>query len=237
MAAGPSSPTDDPAPAGRGSRTGVTVLCAVAALVLAVNLFGERDPSSDTPSGALSAASSAAPSDTSRPPRTTQAGPSASSAGRPAGKHLPRAKPVRLIIPKISVSAPFTPLAIGRTGQLEAPPADDVNLVGWHAEGASPGERGTAIIAGHVDTATSPAVFAELGELKEGDTFRVTRADRRTARFVVDSVETFDKKHFPDRRVYADTPQAQVRLITCAGDYDRSAKDYTENLVVFAHLV
>lgn len=233
MAAGPSSPTDaDPAPTGRGSRTGVTVLCAVGALVLAVNLFGGPDPSSDTPS----AASSAAASDTSRPPGTTQAGPSASSAGRPTVKHLPRAKPLRLIIPKISVNAPFTPLSIGRTGQLEAPPADDVNLVGWHAKGASPGERGTAIIAGHVDTATSPAVFAELGELEEGDTFRVTRADRRTARFVVDSVETFDKKHFPDRRVYADTPQAQVRLITCAGDYDRTVKDYTENLVVFAHL-
>lgn len=37
--------------------------------------------------------------------------------------------------------------------------------------------------------------------------------------------------------MYADTPQAQVRLITCAGDYDHKAKDYTENLVVFAHLV
>ncbi|GCB43364.1 class F sortase [Streptomyces sp. NL15-2K] len=238
MAAGSSSPTDSstdsptddgPAPTGRGSRTGWTVLCAVAALILAANLFGGRDPSSD--------ASSAAASDTSRPPRTTQAGPSASPAGHPAGRHLPRARPLRLIIPKISVDAPFTPLNIGRSGQLEAPPADDVNLVGWHAEGATPGERGTAIIAGHVDTATSPAVFAELGELEAGDTFRVTRADRRTARFVVDSVETFDKKHFPDRRVYADTPRAQVRLITCAGDYDHSAKDYTENLVVFAHLV
>lgn len=80
-------------------------------------------------------------------------------------------------------------------------------------------------------------MFAELGELEKGDRFRVKRADRRIATFVVDSVETFEKDSFPDERVYADTPQAQVRLITCAGDYDRSAKDYTENLVVFAHLV
>ncbi len=54
---------------------------------------------------------------------------------------------------------------------------------------------------------------------------------------MVDSVETFAKDDFPDERVYADTPQAQVRLITCAGDYDHSVKDYTDNLVVFAHLV
>ncbi|MGW0331503.1 class F sortase [Streptomyces sp. NPDC003011] len=226
MAAGPSSPTEsEPVPAERSSRVGLAVLCAVAALVLAVSLFGGGDT----------------PSDASRPPQGAQAAapvsPSAASAGLRPGKHLPRSKPLRLIIPKISVDAPFTDLSVGRTGQLEAPPADDVNLVGWHAKGSSPGEAGTAIIAGHVDTATSPAVFAELGELEKGDTFRVVRADRRKAAFVVDSVETFDKDDFPDRRVYGDTPQAQVRLITCAGDYDRSAQDYTENLVVFAHLV
>jgi LPXTG-site transpeptidase (sortase) family protein len=135
------------------------------------------------------------------------------------------------------VSAPFVGLAIGDSGQLEPPPADDVNLVGWQADGVSPGEAGTAIIAGHVDTATAPAVFAGLSELKKGDRFSVNRSDRRTAVFVVDSVETFAKNDFPDERVYADTPQAQVRLITCAGDYDHSVKDYTDNLVVFAHLV
>jgi LPXTG-site transpeptidase (sortase) family protein len=143
---------------------------------------------------------------------------------------------VRLRIPKISVDAPFTDLFIGRSGQLEAPPAHDVNLVGWHAKGASPGEIGTSIIAGHVDTKTSAAVFVRLSELKKGDVFHVDRADRRRATFVVDSVETFDKDRFPDERVYGDTPQAQARLITCAGDYDRTVKDYTDNLVVFAHL-
>lgn len=144
---------------------------------------------------------------------------------------------MRLFIPKISVDAPFTALAIGSDGRLEPPPADDTNLVGWHAAGASPGETGTSIIAGHVDTKTSPAVFAGLGELVKGDTFNVLRADGRKASFVVDSVETFAKDDFPDERVYGDTDQAQVRLITCAGDYNRTVRDYTDNLVVFAHLL
>ncbi|MFD5770955.1 class F sortase [Streptomyces sp. NPDC127049] len=162
------------------------------------------------------------------------ASPSPPSAAR--GPAMPRSAPVRLTIPDIGVSAPFTELKIGSSGALDPPPADDTNLVGWHAAGISPGERGTALVAGHLDTATAPAVFARLGELDPGDTFEVARADGTTAVFLVESVESFRKNDFPDQRVYADTPAALVRLITCAGPYDRAAKDYTENLVVFAHL-
>jgi len=217
MADRPPSLADNP------PRTKALVVAAAAALVLAMGLFGGND---------------GAPADASRPTRAphTEAA-AAPPAARTAGKHLPRSRPVRLLIPKISVDAPFTDLAIGPTGQLQPPPAADTNLVGWFAKGASPGEAGTSIIAGHVDTATSAAVFVELGELEKGDTFKVRRADGRTASFVVDSVETFEKDNFPSRRVYADTAQAQVRLITCAGDYDHAVRDYTDNLVVFAHLV
>ncbi|QYX76993.1 class F sortase [Streptomyces akebiae] len=220
MAAQPSPP---------GTRVNLTVLCGVVLLILAVSLFGGEDSSSDT----------------SRPPdarHAPQAAPASSDeeaapAERPADRRrrAPRAEPVRLLIPEIRVSAPFVPLSVGRSGQLDAPPADDVNLVGWHAEGAVPGETGTAIIAGHVDTATSPAVFAELGELEKGDVFHVVRSDRTRVSFVVDALETFEKDDFPDERVYADASRPEVRLITCAGDYDRKVMDYTENLVVFAH--
>ncbi|MFD3657723.1 sortase domain-bontaining protein [Streptomyces sp. NPDC058620] len=108
--------------------------------------------------------------------------------------------------------------------------------MGWFAGGPSPGEPGTAVVAGHVDTATAPAVFAELSELDPDSRFSVHRDDGTTATFRVDSVESFPKDHFPDDRVYKNTPDAQIRLITCAGDYDRGAEGYTENLVVFAHL-
>lgn len=149
---------------------------------------------------------------------------------------MPRAIPTRLRIAKIGVDAPFTGLKIGPSGALDPPPADDTNLVGWHAAGIAPGQRGTALIAGHLDTVTAPAVFARLGELEAGDSFEVARADGTTAVFLIDSVESFRKDDFPNQRVYDDTPDALVRLITCAGPYDRAAKDYTGNLVVFAHL-
>ncbi|MFF5160957.1 class F sortase [Streptomyces sp. NPDC000348] len=205
-----------------------------AGLLLATTLMGGgEDPPDDAHGPRAASAVSAAPS--------TPAA-SAPAAGEPATREpaagaLPRSEPIRLLIPDIDVDAPFTDLAIGSKGRLDPPPAHNTNLVGWYAEGVSPGERGTAIIAGHVDTATSPAVFARLGELDKGDRFRVLRADGSKATFVVDEAESFEKDDFPDERVYADTPDAQVRLITCAGDYDHAAKDYTENLVVFAHLV
>jgi LPXTG-site transpeptidase (sortase) family protein len=202
---------------------------AAAILVLAVSLFGGNDGSSPAAAPPPRAVPASVPAASAPPP--------GQAAGQPAGRQLPRSRPVRLLIPKISVDAPFTDLAIGPSGRLEPPPAHDTNLVGWHAKGVSPGEPGTAIIAGHVDTATSAAVFVNLGELEEGDIFHVDRADGRRASFVVDSVETFEKDDFPSRRVYDDTARPEVRLITCAGDYDRSARDYTDNLVVFAHLL
>ncbi|MET8947235.1 class F sortase [Streptomyces sp. NPDC004542] len=225
MAAHPPSPAAaETVPAGPGSRSGGRLVWTAAIALLAVALIGGRQGPSgssgspDAPSAA-GASTAAAPDD----PRTD--------------KRLPRSRPTRLSIPKISVDAPFTSLAIGDSGRLQPPPADDTNLVGWYSDGVSPGEPGTAVIAGHVDTATSAAVFADLDRLQPGDRFTVERADGTKPSFVVDSTETFAKDAFPSKRVYADTPRAEVRLITCAGDYDRTVKDYTDNLVVFAHLV
>ncbi|WP_309062489.1 class F sortase [Streptomyces sp.] len=204
-----------------------------AGLVLAMTLFGGgEDPPDDARVPHAPPAVSTAPDRAASEPAESEP-----AAGESSGKYLPRSEPTRLLIPEIDVDAPFVDLAIDKNGQLEAPPPHNTNLVGWFAKGATPGEAGTSIIAGHVDTATSPAVFARLSELEEGDRFRVVRADGSKATFEVHDTESFDKDDFPDERVYADTPRAEVRLITCAGDYDRAAKDYTENLVVFARLV
>ncbi|MEU1487758.1 class F sortase [Streptomyces sp. NPDC005752] len=158
--------------------------------------------------------------------------PSASTAAR----GLPRSDPKRLSISSIAVDAPFTPLSIGSSGQLDAPPGDDPNLVGWFKDGATPGEPGTSVVAGHVDTKTGPAVFLLLSTLKAGRTVDITRQDGTVATFKVDSVETFSKAEFPSERVYDDNGTAQLRLITCGGVYDKKKKDYEDNVVVFAHL-
>ncbi|MEU3224142.1 class F sortase [Streptomyces sp. NPDC006976] len=165
--------------------------------------------------------------------------PAASASGTAApspAPALPRSLPTRLRIPAIAVDAPFTQLSIGASGRLDAPPPNDKNLAGWFKDGVTPGERGASIVAGHVDTTTGPAVFLQLRFLRPGASVDITRADGTVASFSVDTVETFSKADFPDKKVYADTPDAQLRLITCGGNYDRKAKDYEDNVVVFAHL-
>ncbi|MFF8731836.1 class F sortase [Streptomyces sp. NPDC015171] len=216
----PSTPASTPAAPDdrRSGRGGRMMLWGAAAVFLAVSLFGGHQGPDDKPEAQ----------------RASGAG--SVTGPRHDGDAMSRATPTRLRIPKISVDAPFTTLTIGASGQLQPPPAGDTNLVGWYAAGVSPGEDGTAIIAGHVDTVTSPAVFADLGELEPGDRFAVERSDGSTADFVVDDSETFAKDDFPSDLVYADADRPEVRLITCAGDYDRTVRDYTDNLVVFAHL-
>ncbi|MFE0351363.1 class F sortase [Streptomyces griseoluteus] len=209
MAADPSADN-----AGRGGRL---TLWGAAVAILALSVFGGHHGTGDGTGTA----------------RTETATAGAIQAGAP----LPRSAPTRLRIPKIGVDAPFSALVLASNGQLEPPPAGNTNLVGWYSQGASPGEKGTSVIAGHVDTTTSAAVFANLDDLAPGDRFSVERADGNTANFVVDSADTFAKDDFPSERVYADAKRPEVRLITCAGDYDHSANDYTENLVVFGHLV
>ncbi|MEU9984729.1 class F sortase [Streptomyces sp. NPDC050856] len=163
--------------------------------------------------------------------------PPRASPGTQAQLSMPRSAPTRLRIPEIGVDAPFVDLSIGPSGRLEAPPSDDVNLVGWFAGGVSPGQRGTAVVAGHLDTKTSPAVFARLSTVEPGNRVHISRRDGTTATFVVDTIENFPQDDFPDARVYADTADPQLRLITCGGSYDHEKKLYTENTVVFAHLV
>ncbi|MEU3349045.1 class F sortase [Streptomyces sp. NPDC006700] len=201
----------------------------------------------------LVAAPVAHPKHTHRPaavaPRTSaSAAPSAdagssspSSAGSNAGaeadgKSLPRSQPTRLSIPDIGVDAPFTNLTVNASGQLNPPPADDTNMVGWFQGGPSPGERGASVVVGHLDTMTGPAVFAELDSLEPGAAVDITRADGTVAHFKVDSLDSFSKADFPDDKVYSDTTTPQLRLITCGGNFNRISKDYEENVVVFAHL-
>ncbi|MFI2781237.1 class F sortase [Streptomyces sp. ALB3] len=177
-----------------------------------------------------------APAVVSLPAASSPASPDTPASASAVPPGLPRSEPERISIRSIAVDAPFTPLAVGPSGQLEAPPANDANLVGWFKDGATPGERGTSVVAGHVDTRTGPAVFLLLRTLKAGNTVDITREDGAVATFEVDSVETFSKADFPSKRVYSDNGTAQLRLITCGGAYDKKKKDYEDNVVVFAHL-
>ncbi|MFD7169683.1 class F sortase [Streptomyces violascens] len=159
-----------------------------------------------------------------------------SSLPAPPVQPLPFAPASRIRIDEIKVDAPIMDVGTDAQGWVKAPPPQDPNLAGWYQNGVSPGMRGTAVVVGHVDNATGPAVFYGLGSLEKGNHIEVDRFDGRVAVFEVYGIEVYDKNAFPGTRVYGDTGHPELRVITCGGGFSRS-QGYNSNVVVFARLV
>ncbi len=148
--------------------------------------------------------------------------------------HVPAAGPqrARIEIPSIGVHAGVVDLGLNRDKTLQVPAR--AGQVGLWKGGAVPGRAGAAIMVGHVDSRTGPAVFFRLRRLRAGDRVIVRMPGRAPARYVIQRSEQVKKDHFPTRRVYARTRGAMLRLITCSGSFDRSTGHYRDNLVVYA---
>ncbi|MFF9623267.1 class F sortase [Streptomyces griseosporeus] len=141
----------------------------------------------------------------------------------------------RVRIPAIQVDAPVMPVGLDADGWVGAPPPEDPNLAGWFTGAVSPGEKGTAVIVGHVDNKQGPAVFYGLGALKKGNRIEVGRQDGKTAVFEIYGIEVFAKNDFPGDRVYASKGAPELRVITCGGGFSKQ-NGYDGNVVVFARL-
>jgi sortase (surface protein transpeptidase) len=144
------------------------------------------------------------------------------------------APPAHIRIPAIGVSAAVVRLGLEPDGALEVP--SDYDDTGWYTGGPAPGETGPAVIAGHIDSRSGPAVFYRLRELRPGDEITVGRADGSSVRFTVDAVAQYPKRAFPTEAVFGPSPDPILRLITCGGSFDRSRRSYRDNVVVTARL-
>lgn len=142
--------------------------------------------------------------------------------------------PIEVMVPTIGVRAALVRLGLDRDGRLEVP--GEFGAAGWWAEGAAPGEDGPAIVVGHRDSETGPAVFYRVPTLEPGDEVSVLRSDGTSVAFVVEERLNASKDDFPTERVYGPTAEPTLRLITCGGRFDRRAGSYEENVIVFARL-
>jgi len=123
-------------------------------------------------------------------------------------------------------------LGLGEDGALEVPV--DFGVTGWYTGRAVPGDKGPSVVVGHVDSYTGPAVFFELSRLEVGDLIQIDRSDGLVAWFQIRELTLVDKDEFPTQQVYGDTAEPTLRLVTCGGDFDHSARSYRGNLIVFA---
>ncbi|MFJ7335799.1 class F sortase [Streptomyces sp. NPDC101110] len=198
---------------------GVIALVLLTGLALIRNGSGEFDEGPPQPATAAAA--------DSRVPGGTFAG---------NVRPLPYALPDRVRIPAIQVDAPIIPVGLDADGWVGAPPPEDPNLAGWFTGAVTPGEKGTAVVVGHVDNQQGPAVFYGLGALKQGNRVEVARQDGKTAEFEIYGVEVFEKNNFPGDRVYASKGGPELRVITCGGGFSKQ-EGYAGNVVAFARLV
>ncbi len=167
--------------------------------------------------------------------------PSAAASGAigPAGHgpSLQRSVPVSVDIPAIGLTSNLLDLGLNANGSIQVPSlVTSAGEAAWYRYSVTPGQIGTSVIEGHVDSYQGPAVFFRLGALQPGDTVDVTLADGITAIFRVTGVRQYLKTNFPAKAIYGATNFAALRLITCGGVFDYATGHYLSSIVVFASL-
>ncbi len=168
-------------------------------------------------------------------PAASAAGSTGTGSGK--GPVLPKSAPVSVTIPAIGVQSKLLHLGLNPDGSLQVPSlTTSAGQAAWYKGSATPGQAGTSVIEGHVDSYQGPAVFYRLGALRPGSTVDVTLADGITAVFRVTGVREYAKDKFPSKIIFGPSDYAALRLITCGGDFDTATHHYLSSVVVFATL-
>ncbi|MFE6076576.1 class F sortase [Paenibacillus sp. NPDC057886] len=148
---------------------------------------------------------------------------------------LPALKPVRLCIPSVNLSAPVVPVGTQKDGRLGVPKSS--KIAGYYAEGVLPGEPGNALIAGHVDDYKGPGIFYPLKKLKPGAFILLFDEGNRHLIYQVESVESYFTKEAPLDRIFGQTDDFRLNLITCTGKYNRAKQEHEQRLIVYTKLI
>lgn len=145
-------------------------------------------------------------------------------------------EPKRIVIPAASVDAYIQTMGIDQQNQIASP--TNIYFAGWFVRSVTPGQKGLAIIDGHLDGKTqSKGVFANLDQLKPGDALSIERGDGTTLKYTVFSLKTVKNSDAHDL-LFSEDPSviSQLNLITCAGVFDKKIREYDERTVVSAKL-
>ncbi len=161
----------------------------------------------------------------------------ATSTVLPIGKTDSALNPVRLIIPAIAINAPVEWVGTQPNADLATPIQSPWQDVGWYNLGPHPGERGSAVIDGHLDRPGGlPAVFWRLRDLHDGDEVLVKNTLGKTLRFQVTRIELYPPQDAPIQDIFGNWGGMYLNLITCAGDWIPSQHQTNLRLVVYTSL-
>ncbi len=143
-------------------------------------------------------------------------------------KELPKI----LNIPKLGINAKVQYVGLNSTDEMDVP--SNNNDVAWFNLGAIPGEKGSAVIAGHLNGRSGePAIFWDLHKLKTGDDLYVVDNSGNKKYFQVVSIKKYKTNSAPMEKIFGLNNEIYLNLITCGGAWDRAENTYNERLVVF----
>jgi Sortase domain len=142
--------------------------------------------------------------------------------------------PVRLRIPALGLMTAIEPVGL-RAGAMDVP--TNVWHVGWFRLGPRPGDVGNAVIDGHLDSTTGPAIFLNLHNLRIGDRIYVTDRAGIERGFVVTDLHNYRLTDAPRARIFGLTTGRHLNLITCSGTWQARAHQYDQRLVVYSRLL
>ncbi len=149
---------------------------------------------------------------------------------------IANAIPKTLRIPSINLEATIESVGMDAKGNMDTP--KDSDNVAWYNLGYKPGTVGNAVIAGHYDKADgSPAVFWNLSKLAVGDKVMVTDENGSEQTFQVVRSEKYPYDQFPLQEVFGKSDKKMLNFITCQGEWNSEAKNYSHRSVIYTELV
>lgn len=138
--------------------------------------------------------------------------------------------PVRLRIPAIEVDAYVGAVGVNSSGEMAVPA--NSHDVGWFEFGPRPGERGSSVITGHLDSESGEdGVFVDLNKLQMGDLLYIEDDRGVTVTFRVRESRIYDPGYADE--VFDQSEGEHLNLITCDGAWDGDKKSFKKRLVVF----
>jgi hypothetical protein len=144
----------------------------------------------------------------------------------------PRPRPVGLRMQSIDVARfPVRPVGLEPDGQMEIP---DETEIGWYRYGATAGQPGATVLAAHVSWNRMQGPFARLGSIEPGEQIDVALDDGTVRRYEVTERTVYGKLELPRERIWRNTGDETLVLITCGGDFNPEIRRYRENIVVYA---
>lgn len=148
--------------------------------------------------------------------------------------NVERSIPTELSIPSIGVSTSVSQVGLNKDGSVQSPKS--WRQAAWYKYDVTPGEIGSAVILGHVDSTAGPAVFYRIAHLKMGSSVMVTLADHKVLTFKVIGIREYSKSNFPDKLVYGARSYSALQLVTCGGVFDSKTHHYLSNIVAYTRL-